>query len=48
MVNYRTIVVFLYVGNADGVDELNLNKYTMFFEKEIKRVTCIQTCSGRK
>ena len=36
MVNYRTIVVFLYVGNADGVDELNLNKHAMVLEKEIK------------
>ena len=36
MVNQRTIVGFLYAGNANGVDELNLNKHAMVFEKEIK------------
>ena len=27
---------FLYAGNANGVDELNLNKHAMVFEKKIK------------
>ena len=36
MVNQRTIVVFLYAGNVNEVDELNLNKHAMVFEKEIK------------